>query len=183
MILACIIMLLAITTHGATPFVSPLTSRLRLVTARGLPHVPPPRRQLAAPSSPSGAAGDSHLRPVVVCGFSGAGKGALISLLLDACGGGVAFAVSQCTRGPSCPVRGGGSSSVSCVCWLYACALPLRCCVFSLCAFWRSSVLRFRLVFFNQESLLFGCCGLWARGNITTANWQYPGSTAGGQAR
>ena len=27
------------------------------------------------------------------------------------------------------------------------------------------------LAFFIQESLLFGCCGPWARGNITTANW------------
>ena len=42
-----------------------------------------------------------------------------------------------------------------------------------------SPVLRFRLDFFNQESLLFGCCGPWASGNITTANWQYAGPTAG----
>ena len=49
----------------------------------------------------------------------------------------------------------------------------------SLCVFWRSPVLRFRLDFFNQESLLFGCCGPWASGNITTANWQYAGPTAG----
>ena len=62
-------------------------------------------------------------------------------------------------------------------------ALLLRCrcgvACFALCVFWRSSVLRFRLDFFNQESLLFGCCGPWARGNITTANWQYAGPTAG----
>ena len=100
MILACTIMLLAIITHGATSFVSPVTPRLRLVTARGLPHVLPPRRQLTAPSSPGGAAGDSHLRPIVVCGPSGAGKGTLINLLLDACGDGVAFAVSHTTRSP-----------------------------------------------------------------------------------
>ena len=50
--------------------------------------------------------------------------------------------------------------------------------VFLSVCFWRSSVLCFRLAFVNQESLLFGCCGPWARGNITTANWQYAGHTA-----
>ena len=84
--------------------------------------------------------------------------------------------IEQCAAGPSCPVRGvvgckRCSSSVSCVGWVYMCALSLRCCVFSLCLFWRSSVLRFRLVFFNQENILFGCCGPWAGGNIATANW------------
>ena len=62
------------------------------------------------------------------------------------------------------------------------CALSRRCCVFSLSVFWRSLILRFNLlevVFFNQESLLFGCCSPWARGDITTANWQCSGPTAG----
>ena len=86
--------------------------------------------------------------------------------------------IEQCAAGPSCPVRGGVgckrcSSSVSCV----GCRCAVAC--FSLCVFRRSSVLRLRLVFFNQECLLFGCCGPWARGNITTANWQYAGPTAG----
>jgi len=69
---------------------------------------------------------------------------------------------------------------VGCVC---VCVLSLRCCVLSLCVFRRSSVLRFSLVFFNQESLLFGCCDPWARGNITTANWQYAGPAARGTSR
>ena len=43
--------------------------------------------------------------------------------------------IEQCAAGPSCPVRGGMgckrcSSSVSCVGWVYVCALSLRCCVF-----------------------------------------------------
>jgi len=43
--------------------------------------------------------------------------------------------IEQCAAGPSCPVRGGVgckrcSSSVSCVGWVYVCALSLRCCVF-----------------------------------------------------
>jgi len=45
-----------------------------------------------------------------------------------------------------------------------AAALPR---VFSL----RVLALRFRLILFNQESLLFGCCCPWAGGNIATANW------------
>ena len=96
--------------------------------------------------------------------------------------------IEQCAAGPSFPVRGvvgckRCSSSVSYVSWVYVCALLLSCCVFSLCVFWLSSVLRFRLVFLNQESLLFGCCSPWARGNITTANWQYAGPTAGRSSR
>jgi len=42
---------------------------------------------------------------------------------------------------------------------------------------------RLRLVFFNQVSLLFGCCGPWARGNIATTNWQYAGPTTGRSSR
>jgi len=68
------------------------------------------------------------------------------------------------------------ASSVGGACGRCRCAVAC----FSLCVFWRSSVLRFELVFFNQESLLFGCCGPWARGNITTANRQYAGPTVGG---
>ena len=67
------------------------------------------------------------------------------------------------------------ASSVGGACGRCRCAVAC----FSLCVFWRSSVLRFELVFFNQESLLFGCCGPWARGNITTATRQYAAPTAG----
>ena len=43
--------------------------------------------------------------------------------------------MEQCAAGPSYPVRGGVgckrcSRSVSCVGWVYVCALSLRCCVF-----------------------------------------------------
>ena len=35
---------------------------------------------------------------------------------------------------------------------------------------------------FIRRPRLFGCCGPWARGNITTSKWQYAGPTAGGSS-
>ena len=52
---------------------------------------------------------------------------------------------------------------------VYVCALSLRCCVFSLCVFWRSFVLRFRLFFFTVAKTS-GSGSVYAAGSVLTAS-------------